>query len=145
MMREKIEVLLEKYYEGKTSLEEEKKIKKLLLITPGYETEKQFFLGLEVMKSMEPTPRSAPKTKGEMGLWQKVAAVMVVFIGLYWLFVDHQSKREEAIAYAQVMEAFSLIRENMEKGTTSLGAMKEMKHLNKANELFNINEKEEQQ
>jgi hypothetical protein len=144
-MKEKIAALLKKYYEGKTSLEEERELKKLLLTIPGYEEEKQFFLGLEVMKSMEPMPRSAPKAKGEISLWQKVAAVMVVFIGLTWLFVDHQSKKEEALAYAQVMEAFSLIRENMEKGTTSLYVMKEMKHLNKTNELFNINEKEEQQ
>ena len=144
-MKEKVEALLEKYYEGKTSLEEEKELKKLLLMIPGYEVEKQFFLGVEVIKSMEPAPKIAPKAKGEISLWQKVAAVMVVFIGLTWLFVDHQSKKEEAIAYAQVMEAFSLIRENMKKGTTSLSAMKEMKHLNKTNELFNIKEKEEQQ
>lgn len=142
-MREKVEVLLEKYYEGKTSLAEENELREMLLKVPGYEEEKEFFLGIEALKTLEPNPRPFPKPKGEIDLWLKVAAVMVFFLGLTWLFVDHQSKKEEALAYAQVMEAFSLIQENMQKGTTSLEAIQEMKYLSRTNELFNIQEKEE--
>ena len=64
--------------------------------------------------------------------------------GLSWFLIDHQIKKEEAMAYAQVMEAFDLIQENMQKGTASLTAIQEMNHLNKANQLFNIKNKEEQ-
>lgn len=143
-MKQKIEVLWSKYYAGETTLAEEKELRELLLRVDGFEEEKQFFLGLDVMKAMEPVARPQPRVGGAIPLWQKIAAVIVVSVGLSWLFVDHQIKKEEALAYAQVMEAFDLIHENMKKGTASLKAMQEMKHLNKANELFNINNKEEQ-
>lgn len=143
-MKEKIVALLAKYYEGETSLAEEKELRKMLLKTEGFEEEKQFFLGLEVMKAMEPAARPHPRVGRAIPLWLKIAAIMTVFLSLTWLFVDRQLKKEEALAYAQVMEAFDMIQENMEKGTTSLKAIQEMKHLNTANEIFNITNKEEQ-
>jgi len=143
-MKEKIEALLVKYYEGETSLAEERELRKFLLKVSGFQEEKQFFLGLEVLKTLEPTEKAVPQAKGEVNLWLKIAAVITLFLGLSWLFVDHQSKKEEALAYAQVMEAFSLIQENLKKGTTSLEAIQDMRYLNKANEIFNINHKEEQ-
>src|SRR5690554_5942893 len=143
-MKEKIEALLAKYYEGESSLAEEKELRKLLLKVPGFQEEKQFFLGLEVLKALEPAERPVPQTKGHINLWLKIAAVITLFLGLSYLFVDHQSKKEEALAYAQVMEAFSLIQENMEKGTASLEAIQDMRYLNTTNEIFNINHKEEQ-
>ena len=143
-MRERKEALLKKYYEGNTTLAEEKELRALLSLTRGgFEPEKEFFHGLEALKLMEPEARPTPNARWETRLWHKVAAVMVVFLGLIFLFFDQQSKKEEALAYAQVMEAFTLIQENMHKGTTSLEALEDIKHLNKTNELFNITEKEE--
>src|SRR5690554_2090000 len=143
-MKEKIETILAKYYEGETSLAEERELRELLLQVSGFQEEKQFFLGLEVLKAIKPSEKPIPQAKGQLNLWLKIAAVITLFLGLSWLFVDHQSKKEEALAYAQVMEAFSLIQENLKKGTTSLEAMQDMRYLNKANEIFNINHKEEQ-
>ena len=143
-MKEKVEALLSKYYAGETTLAEEKELRGLLLRVDGFGEEKQFFLGLEVMKAMEPVARPQPMVGRTIPLWQKVAAVIAVCGGLSWFLIDHQIKKEEAMAYAQVMEAFDLIQENMKKGTASLKAIQEMKHLNKANELFNINNNEEQ-
>ena len=143
-MKEKIEALLARYYTGETTLAEEEQLRELLLKVDGFEEEKQFFLGLEVMKAMEPTARPHPRIDGGVPLWQRIAAVIAVCGGLSWLLIDHQIKKEEAMAYVQVMEAFDLIQENMQKGTASLKAIQDMKHLNKANELFNINNKEEQ-
>jgi hypothetical protein len=142
-MREKLDILLEKYYKGNTSLAEEKVLRELLSQTSGYDNEKQFFSGLAAMKRRKPSKKLFPKAKGEIYPWLKVAAVMVLFLGMMWIFVDQQSKKEEALAYAQVMEAFSLIQEHMEKGAESLEVLQDMKHLNKTNELFNINQKEE--
>lgn len=143
-MREKTEKLLEKYYDGETSLAEERELRELLLKVPGFQEEKQFFLGLEVLKAIEPRDRPVPKAKGELSLWLKIAAVITLFLSLSWLFVDQQSKKEEALAYAQVMEAFSLIQENLKKGTAPLEAIQDMRYLNKPNEIFNIKNKEEQ-
>ncbi len=143
-MKEKIEALLSKYYAGETTLAEEKELKKMLLKVQGFEEEKQFFLGLEALKAMEPVARPQLRVGRAIPLWLKIAAVVTVFLSLTGLFVGRQIKKEEAIAYAQVMEAFDMIQENMEKGTASLRAIQEMKHLNTTNELFNITNKEEQ-
>jgi hypothetical protein len=142
-MKEKIEALLAKYYEGDTTLAEEKELRELLLNSAEFEEERQFFHGLDALRVMAPSARPAPRMGTSMPLWQKVAAVLVLCGGLSWWFIDQQIKKEEK-AYAQVMEAFNMIQENMSKGTTSLDALKEMRHLNKPGELFNINNQEEQ-
>lgn len=142
-MKEKIEALLTKYYEGDTSLAEEKELRERLINAVGFEEERQFFLGLDALKAMEPSAKPQPRMRTTMPLWQKVAAVLVLCGGLSWWFIDQQIKKEER-AYSQVMQAFDMIQENMRKGTTSLNALKEMRHLNKTDELFNINNKEEQ-
>jgi hypothetical protein len=49
-------------------------------------------------------------------------------------------KKAEREAFEQVMQAFNLIQTNMQKGTESLGAMEEMRHLNTTQEIFNIKE-----
>ena len=69
--------------------------------------------------------------------------MLLFFMGLSWMLVEQKQKSEEALAYAQVMDAFNLIQENMQKGTSSLGVIQEMRHLGKTNEIFNIEEKEE--
>lgn len=143
-MKESVEALLSRYYEGETSLSEEKELRELLAKVAGFEEEKQFILGLEVLKTIEPSARPSPRARGQIKLWQKVAALLAVFLSLTWLFIDHQMKKDEAMAYVQVMEAFDLIQENMKKGTKSLAAIQDFQHLNKPNEIFNINNKEEQ-
>lgn len=142
-MRERIEGLLDKYYREETSLEEEAELKDLIHQVPGFEGEKLFFIGLKSLQAMEPPPKAVPRGRFTIGLWQKIAATLAVFLGLGWLIIDHQIKKEEALAYHQVMEAFSLIQENIIKGKESLGAMEDFRYLNTTNELFNINKKEE--
>lgn len=142
-MKEKIKALLAKYYEGDTTLAEEKELRTLLLRSEGFEEERRFFLGLDALSVIEPSAKPQPRSGTPFRLWQKVAAVLVLCGGLSWWFIDQQIKKEEE-AYAQVMEAFNMIQENMSKGTTSLDALQEMRHLNKPGELFNINNQEEQ-
>jgi len=142
-MREKVELLLDKYYRGETSPEEELELRDLIHKAPGFEGEKLFFLGLKKLQAMEPIPKAAPRGRFNIGLWQKIAATLAIFLGLGWLIIDRQTKKEEALAYHQVMEAFSLIQENIIKGKESLEAMEDFRYLNTTNELFNINKKEE--
>lgn len=143
-MKERVEALLSSYYEGETSLSEEKELRELLAKVVGFEEEKQFILGLKVLKNIEPSAMPSPRVRGEIKLWQKIAALVALFLSLTWLFIDHQMKKDQAMAYVQVMEAFDLIRENMERGTKSLAAIQDFQHMNKPNEIFNINYKEEQ-
>jgi len=68
-----------------------------------------------------------------------MAAVFALFMAvtaMVFQYQMYQERQEEALAYAQVMEAFSLINQNMQKGTNQLEAMEEFRHLNTAHELF---------
>src|SRR5690606_22522252 len=101
MLEEQVKLLLEKDYEGNTSLEEERELRKLLPGVSGYELEKQFFLSMETVKSLEPGKKPPPGTRRETSPWLKMAAVMSIFLGLSWLFVNHQQKQAEERAFTQ--------------------------------------------
>lgn len=145
-MEEKIRALLTRYYSGETTLKEEQRLRQLLKEVDGFEEERLFFLGLEELGGNKPERRTAPGAEGRLVLWQKVAAIILVFLILGWLAVEQQKRVQQEEAYGQVVEALALIQKNMKKGTSSLEAMEDMRYLNTPNELFNIKKiKEESQ
>lgn len=144
-MEEQIKALLDRYYEGNTSLEEERRLKELLKQSSGFEEERMMILGLEEMAQNEPSPKAAPRMTSGLGAWQKVAAIVVVFLALGWLFFEQQKRVQEEEAYHQVVEVLALIQQNMEKGTSSMKPLEDIKHLGTTNELFNIKEIKEEE
>nr|MBI1230265.1 hypothetical protein [Cytophagales bacterium] len=140
-MNNELAELLEKYWNGETSLEEEAKLRARIKKSHPDSTLADFFSGIEQLGKLEPTLVAKPKTNAvrAVSLWRAAA----VFIGLAMfggvINAKYQKKAQED-AYYQVMEAFSLIQTNMEKGTSELEVIGELRHLNKAHELFNINE-----
>jgi len=137
-MVERIEYLLDKYWAGESSLEEEKELKNLLKTSDLYSVEKGFFGDMDQLKDEEPVLTN-PSTRQFGSDWLKIAAVFALFLAMtavVFQYQMYQERREEALAYAQVMEAFSLINHNMQKGTNQLEAMEEFRHLNTAHELF---------
>ncbi|UCS95696.1 hypothetical protein KZP23_03870 [Echinicola marina] len=145
-MKEQLESLLDKYYEGETSLEEEVQLKDLLKSSEGFEEEKMFFFGLKELRSEAPSKRPVPNEGRNLANWQRYAAVFVAVLSISWLFYREYEEQKEERAYQQVLHALSMIQDNMQKGTSSLKIMDDMKHLNKTNEIFKIEEiKEEQQ
>ena len=138
-MAERIEFLLEKYWAGESSLAEEKELKGLLKTSDLFSVEKEFFGELDMLKEEEPKQIKKPASKSIGPQWLKMAAVFALFMAmtaLVFQYQMYQERQEEALAYAQVMEAFSLINQNMQKGTNQLEAMEEFRHLNTAHELF---------
>ncbi|MBT0809871.1 hypothetical protein KIH41_01100 [Litoribacter ruber] len=138
-MEERIEHLLEKYWEGESSLEEEKELRNLLQQANGYEQEKAFFGELNLLQEEHTENLTYPAKKSSPWEWLKFAAVLVVFLSvtaLVFQFQKYQERQEEALAYAQVMEAFALINENMNKGTKELDVMEEFRYLGTPMELF---------
>ncbi|MBS9524330.1 hypothetical protein KI659_09910 [Litoribacter alkaliphilus] len=138
-MEERIEHLLEKYWEGESSLEEEKELRNLLQQANGYEQEKAFFGELNLLQEEHTENLTYPAKKSSSWEWLKFAAVLVVFLSvtaLVFQFQKYQERQEEALAYAQVMEAFALINENMNKGTKKLDVMEEFRYLGTTRELF---------
>jgi hypothetical protein len=143
-MKNRIEELLDKYWEGESSLSEEKELRELLHSSKGYEAEKSFFLGMSKLKLGESKRIQMPVNKGrEFAGWMKIAAAFMVLLVSGWAVFDYQKKQQEKEAFEQVMQAFSLIQVNMEKGTSSLQVMEEFRHLGVTEELFNIQENKE--
>lgn len=143
-MKNNINSLLDKYWEGETSLEEERELKTLLSRSEGFEEEKLFFGDLTAVSKLETNKIQLPQKKHSgMQFWMKIAAVLVLFLIATTAAYRYQERQAEKEAYLAVMEAFELIHGNMQKGTSQLEAMEDFKHLNTSHEIFNL--KEEQQ
>lgn len=140
-MEDRLNTLLDKYWEGETTLEEEGEIKNLLLKIGGFEVEKKFFLGIDIVSTIQPNDFELKnKIKKPTFHWLKIAALFIIFLTVGSVVYRYQEKKAEKEAFEQVMQAFNLIQSNMQKGTESLGAMEEFRHLNKTQEIFNIKE-----
>lgn len=143
-MKNRIEELLDKYWEGGSNLAEEGELKDLLQNSEGFELEKSFFLGISKIRAKEPVRLQKPVETGwEFATWLKMAAAFLVLLISGWVLFDYQKEQAEKEAFEQVMQAFDLIQVNMEKGTNSLQVMEEFRHLGVTEELFNIQENKE--
>ncbi len=143
-MKNSIDKLLEKYWEGETSLVEEAELKSLLAKVEGYEEEKFFFGDLKLVSEIETKKVALPGQKYfSLQQWMKVAATLLIFLIATTAIYRYQENLAEKEAYMAVMQAFELINENMQKGTTQMGAMDDFRHLNKSHELFNLKEQQQ--
>ncbi len=142
-MKDRLTLLLDKYYSGETTLAEENEIKSLLRKSNAGEVEKSFFYGIQTLAKSEPRRIKLPITRVKsISWWQYAAVVMFFVIGGYWIYTSEQRHAEQE-AYEKVMQAFQLIQNNMEKGTNQMHIMDDLKHLNTTDELFNISDQYE--
>lgn len=141
-MKNQLDKLFDKYWEGETSPEEEKILRDLLLQSEGYEAEKDFFLGLEEIAAIKENDLTLEKPirKFSFSRWLSIAALFLVFLVAGVTIHQNLQKQAEEEAYEKVMNAFALINENMQKGTGSLELMQDFRHLNATQEIFEINE-----
>lgn len=139
-MKEQIEILLDKYWEGETSLEEEKMLRQLLATSEGFESEKAFFLGVEEISALDEAPFTVQKKNPWITNWMSIAAGIVLFLASGLAFYQYEKKNAEREAYQEVMQAFALINTHLEKGTNSMNLMEEFRHLNTTQELFETKE-----
>lgn len=145
-MKSYIEELLEKYWEGETSLSEEKELRKLILEAEGYEKEKELFAALGQFKSLEPQNLSIPKgkTRRLVPQWTRWAASVAILLGTYWGWSVYEQKQAEEQAYQEVMQALAMIQTNLSKGQQQLQPLNDLKYLNTTNQLFQLNQKHAQ-
>jgi len=129
-----IEKLLEKYFEGSTSVPEEKELGEyfqggdvathLLMYKPIFE----YFAMAKEERYTKQVPLK-PRTYGNMYKWISVAAAVVLTFGIYFghEYQDRkQLEREQAeYAYEQTMMAFDLLAENFAKGREKVAYLKE--------------------
>lgn len=123
--------MLDKYWEGKTSLSEEAELKSLLKKTDSYPELSSFFSGTEQLAQIEMEIIMTQKPqKTVSGFFLKTAAVFIGFALFGSLIYNNYHQREQEKAYLQVMEAFALIQSNMARGTEELQVLNELRHLN---------------
>ncbi len=139
-MKKRVEELLEKYWEGETSLAEEKELRKLVADADGYEKEKELFQALGQFKALEPTVLSIPRpSKRLLPRALPWAASIALLLGTYWGWTAYEQKQAEKEAYAEVMEALALIQTNLSKGQEQMSPINDLKYLNTTNQLFQLN------
>ncbi|MDR7131215.1 hypothetical protein J2X69_003575 [Algoriphagus sp. 4150] len=136
-MNQRIDELLEKYWEAETSLAEEQELKNLLQTASGYEDEKALFLGTSTFSSEEPNLKMPTKTIPiKSGNWMNWAASVAILAGSIWGWTVYEQKQAEKQAYMEVMQAFALIQTNLSKGQEEMHVMNDLKYLNTTNQLF---------
>lgn len=136
-MESRVAELIEKYWNGETTLEEEKELKQILPTVRGYEAEKAFFLGISQVAGMEAERVQVPEPKKFwFQSWDKIAAMLLLFLIAGSVWYSYWQKLEERKAYEQVMQAFVLIQSNMQKGNTQLQAIEDFRHLNTPMQIF---------
>ncbi len=127
----KIEKLLDAYFEGNTSLAEEKVLREYFSsnhVAEHLQQYKPIFLGLKTAKQ----ERSAKeiilpenKSKSKRTFWYSVAAMLVVAFGIgsfYFSQPKYSPEEKEALAaFEKSKNAMMLLSENLNKGTEQLG------------------------
>lgn len=137
-MKERIESLLEKYWEGETSLAEEQELKSLLKSQSDFEEEKGFFGLMESYGQENPENLTMPKAKVRKinSQWLSWAASVAIFTASFVGWRVYEKNQEERQAYEEVMQAFALIQTNLAKGQEQMQVMNDMKYLNTTNQMF---------
>lgn len=139
-MKERIDELLEKYWEGETSLAEEKELRNLVASTEGYEREKELFQALGWFRAEEPKAVHIPGKSRQRWLSQGMswAASIALLLGAYWGWSAYEQKQAEEQAYREVMEALALIQTNLSKGQAQLDPLHDLRYLNTTKQLFQL-------
>jgi len=130
----KIESLLDAYFEGETSLEQETKLKEYFTssnVAPHLAVYQNLFVGLKNAKE-EVSEREIvlPEVKNSSNRWWlSIAASIVIVLGVVGLqFSGNQLTQEEQIALAEfnkTKETLLLLSKSFNKGTQELAVLGE--------------------
>ena len=136
-MNQRIEELLNKYWDAESSQAEERELKKLLESAENYEEEKKLFLGLKELSTEEPKMKMPTKVVPlKSRQWMSWAASIAILIGSVYGWTVYEQKQAEEQAYFEVMQAFALIQTNLSRGQEEMNLMNDLKYLNTPNQLF---------
>ncbi|MEB2784624.1 hypothetical protein [Algoriphagus persicinus] len=136
-MNQRIDELLEKYWEAESSLTEEQELRRLLQNAEGYEDEKALFSSLRDISNEVPSLKMPTKTVPiKTRNWMSWAASVAILVGSAWGWTVYEQKQAEQQAYMEVMQAFALIQTNLSKGQEQMTMLNDLKYLNTTNQLF---------
>ncbi|MGB5821511.1 MAG: hypothetical protein WBG90_18665 [Saonia sp.] len=131
MELDKIEKLLEKYFEATTTVAEEETLRAYFSQESVATHLKQYApLFQYIIKSKEErfTGQVPLKPRKNYYKWISVAAVAVLTFGIYFgtdSYTDYQEQKEAEYAYNETKKALSLLAENFGKGTEKMAYLNE--------------------
>ncbi|APU08867.1 hypothetical protein KLA_05702 [Cellulophaga geojensis KL-A] len=117
-----IEKLLEKYFEATTTVAEEETLKAYFLqgdVAPHLQEYTTMFTYFSNAKEETFTKQVPLKPRKRNYKWLSVAAVAVLALGIYF-GNDYREQKEAEYVLQETEKAFSLIAQNLNKGTEKL-------------------------
>jgi len=136
----KIENLLEKYFEAETSIQEEATLQEYFAQDEVPEHLIQYkemfnFFSNSSLETSNRTIQLEKESKRTISIkWLSIAAMLVFFIGIYSVYQQNETEKEEArLAYMETQKALELISQNLNKGT---GAIAQLDNFNKGTDAM---------
>lgn len=140
----KIEKILEKYFDGESTLKEEKKLFEYFNsenVAPHLNTYKPFFQFVAKEKTQQSKTRiseNIPRKKPKQ--WLSIAAAVCVFtLGILWIYntklnsvPSDKTIEDPKLAYEETKKALLLVSENLNKG------MNQTEYLSEFNKSKNL-------
>ena len=141
MELDRIEKLVEKYFEAATTAAEEQQLRDYFSggdVAPHLEAYAPMFAYFSEAKKERFTRQVPLKTRSKSSIygWISIAAVMVLMLGLYF-GKQLQQQREAEYAYHQTRKAFGLIAQNLDRGTEKVARLSEFEEAK--NKILNEN------
>lgn len=127
MELDRIEKLLEKYFEATTTVAEEQALKSYFAgdeIAPHLQQYGPMFGYFSKTKNERFTGQVPLHTRKKYSKWLSVAAAAVVIFGLY-LGNEYQEQKRAEYAYNQTKDALRLLAENLDRGTEKVAYLNE--------------------
>lgn len=127
MELDRIERILEKYFEATTTAAEERELREYFSggdIPPHLEAYAPMFAYFSQAKNERSTRQVPLKPRRTYIQWISVAAVAVLMLGLYF-GSQYREQREAEYAYEQTRKALGLIAQNLDRGTQKVAHLNE--------------------
>ena len=137
-----IEILLEKYFSGETSIAEEKQLKSYFSrsdVAPHLEQYKAMFgyFGMAKQEQFTKTVPLQPRKRNYVA-WLSVAASVAMLAGTYFFMTQESTPNQDLgtfddpeVAFAETQKALEMVSENVNEGVKSIEYVHEYNHTTK--------------
>ncbi|MBT8180491.1 MAG: hypothetical protein KJO53_02770 [Eudoraea sp.] len=127
MELDKIQKLLEKYFEATTTVAEEEQLRDYFSkdsVAPHLEQYTPMFTYFSKAKDERFTKQVPLKPRVSYYKWISIAAVAVMAFGIFF-GNDYRKQKEAEYAYNETKKALSLLAQNLERGTEKVAYLNE--------------------
>lgn len=127
MGSDRIEQLLEKYFEAETTAAEERELRAYFTggdVAPHLEAYTPMFAFFSEARKERSTRQVPLKPRTYTYQWLSIAAAAVLMFGLYFGYEYREQQRAE-YAYAQTRKALGMIAQNLDRGTAKVAHLGE--------------------